>query len=60
MNYKKMRDELEYAIRNEIDLAITANPDENPSVTDRIVLSSLRRMESIMKQIKERYEEEEA
>lgn len=58
MNYEKMRDELEYAIRNEIDLAITATPDENPSVTDRIVLSSLRRMESVMKQIKERYEEE--
>lgn len=60
MNYEKMRDELEYAIRSEIELAIIATPDENPSVTDRIVLNCLRRMESFMKQIMEKYEEEES
>lgn len=58
MDYEKAWKELENEIRSDIDLSIIALPD-NPSRTDRIVLNSLRRFETVMKMIKEKYEEEE-
>ena len=60
MDYEKAWKELEYAIKSNIDLHIITLPDENPSVTDRMALNSLRHMEAIMKMIKERYSEEES
>lgn len=59
MDYEKAWKELENEIRSDIDLSIIALPDENPSVIDRAILNSLRRVETIMKLIKEKYEEEE-
>lgn len=59
VDYEKAWKELEYEIRSDIDFSITALPDEIPNITDRMFLNALRRMEAIMKTIKERYSEEE-
>lgn len=58
MDYEAAWNDLEYELGNDIGLFIIGFPS-NPSDTDKVTVNSLRRVERLMREIKERYEEDE-